>query len=538
MPDRMSRHLKSLFATLACVGMAAAQSIAPDEIHSQNFAYVPPPGIALRTEVRVVEVPVVVRDESFHAVDGLTRDDFEIYDNGNLQAIAAFSVEHFIARGDAAIQAISAGRPNGPPRPRFLALCFDDLHLLPNPLNTVKEAGKRFVTAGLSLGDRAVVVRTSRSEDVKFTSDVPALLDRIEKLTPFLPAAQDDSETCPRIVPYEAYQIAEHRDPGNHLLQAKMAACKPCYNRPCTDVEITGRAMVMWARTRQNTVTALGVIDSLVDGMAKLPGQRIVVLTSGGFLTGTLEADVDRLMEKARRAEVVIDGLDARGLYLNTSAGMAYDAMGVLASGTGGTFFHNNNDMELGLRELGMLPETSYMLGFTPSAAPDGKFHNLKVRLAAKKSYSVEARLGYTAASDAGAVTSTASKLDSEVVATDTVADLPASFTWEQWPGRPGITMIVHVDFNLLDFKPNGDRRSQKLALVAVLRDSQGNFVTGRRSVLELNLRDATFQRFAKSGFTAALTIAAPPGSYTARAVAEDAMEGKLAAASAEVQVK
>ena len=291
-------------------------------------------------------------------------------------------------------------------------------------------------------------------------------------------------------------------------------------------------------RTRQNTATSLGVIDSLVDGMAKLPGQRIVVLTSGGFLTGTLEADVDRLMDKARRAEVTIDGLDARGLYLNASAGTAYDGMGILASGTGGTFFHNNNDMELGFRELGMLPGTSYMLGFAPSAAPDGKFHNLKVRLAAKKSYSVEARLGYTATSDAGAVTSTASKLDSEVMASDTVADLPASFTWENWPGPPAITMVVHLDFNLLHFKPNGDRRSQKLALVAVLRDNRGNFVTGRRSVLELNLREATFERFAKSGFTAALKIEAPPGSYSVRAVAEDAMEGKLAAASAEVQVK
>jgi hypothetical protein len=76
-------------------------------------------------------------------------------------------------------------------------------------------------------------------------------------------------------------------------------------------------------------------IFSLVDGMAKLPGQRMIMLTSGGFLTGTFEADVDRLMDKARHAEVVIDGLDARGLYLNASAGMAYDGMGILASGKG-----------------------------------------------------------------------------------------------------------------------------------------------------------------------------------------------------------
>jgi hypothetical protein len=247
---------------------------------------------------------------------------------------------------------------------------------------------------------------------------------------------------------------------------------------------------------------------------------------------------VDRLMEKARQAGVVINGLDARGLYLNASAGMIYDGMGVLASGTGGTFFRNNNNIELGFRELGMRPETSYMLGFTPSDMPDGKFHKLKVQLAGKKGYAVEARLGYTAAASAEPANSTMSALDRAAMASDTVTDLPASFTWEQWDGPPAITMVIHLNFNRLHFKPNGDRRSQKLAIVAVLADSHGNFVTGKRSVLELNLKDATFERFAKSGFTTALSIKAPPGNYSVRAVAEDALDGKLAASSGEVQVK
>ena len=221
---------------------------------------------------------------------------------------------------------------------------------------------------------------------------------------------------------------------------------------------------------------------------------------------------------------------------------MAYDGMGVLASGTGGTFFHNNNNMDLGFRELGMLAETSYLLSFTPSGQADGKFHDLKVRLAAKKGYEVEARRGYTAsassASSAEATNSPVSKVDSAAMGSDSIADLPASFTWEQWAGPPGITMIVHLDFNKLHFKPNGERRAQKLAIVAVLTDGHGNFVTGKRSVLELNLKNATFERFAKTGFTTALTIKAPAGNYSVRAVAEDAMEGKLAAASGAVEIK
>jgi VWFA-related protein len=492
----------------------------------------------MRTEVRVVEVPVVVRDEFLHPVAGLTRDDFEIYDNVRKQAISAFSVLTSAPRGDGAAGA-GGGRSNSQPRPRFLALCFDDLHLLPRPLNAVKEAGKRFVSTGLAPGDRLVVVRTSRSEDTLFTNDVPSLIARIDQVAASPQASRDDSGRCPHIDPYEAYQIADNKDPGNQVLHAKQGECAACYNQPCPEGQVTALASVIWAHTRSSTASALSVIEDLVDGMAKLPGQRMIVLTSGGFLTGTLEADVDRLMDKARHAEVVINGLDARGLYLNTSAGMAYDGIGVLASGTGGAFFQNNNNMERGFRELGIAPETSYVLGFTPSDAADGSFHHLKVQLTAKNGYVVEARLGYTAsAAKADTANSALTKLDTAAMASDTIADLPASFTWEQWDGPAGITMIVHLDFNRLHFKPNGDRRSQKVAIVAVLRDSHGNLVTGKRSVLDLNLKDATFEQFAKSGFTTALTIKAPPGSYSVRAVAEDAMEGKLAAASAEVQVK
>jgi VWFA-related protein len=535
----LAGYFQILCGALACLGLAAAQSIAPDEIHSHTDPYAPPAGMTLHTEVRVVEVPVVVRDRRLHAVAGLTQDDFEIYDNGKKQAITSFSMESFTPRSDAAAPAATATGSTGPPRPRFLALCFDDLHLLPGPLNPVKEAGKKFVRTSLAPGDRAVVVRTSRSEDVTFTNDVPALVEQIDKIVPPIMDTNNNTDKCPHIEPHEAYQIANSLDPGNQVLHAKTAECVPCFNRPCSDREVISKAEVLWARIRQNTSNALGVIDSLVDGMAKLPGQRVILLTSGGFLTGTLEAEVEKLTDKARHAEVVINGLDVRGLYPNASAGTAYDGMGVLASGTGGTFFHNNNNMELGFRELGMAPETSYLLGFTPSDAADGKFHTLKVQLAAKKGYSVEARLGYAAtATRADTADSAVSKLDAAVMASDTVADLPASFTWEQWAGPPAITVIVHLDFNRLHFKPNGDRRTQKLAIVAILRDAHGNFVTGKRSVLELNLKDATFAQFAKSSFTTALTIKAPPGSYSVRAVAEDAMEGKLAAASGAVEVK
>ena len=69
-----------------------------------------------------------------------------------------------------------------------------------------------------------------------------------------------------------------------------------------------------------------------------------------------------------------------------------------VAEGTGGEFFHNNNDLKAGFGRLAGSPG-SYILAFAPKdLKPDGKFHQLKVTLAEKESaYSIQARRGYFA---------------------------------------------------------------------------------------------------------------------------------------------
>ena len=50
-------------------------------------------------------------------------------------------------------------------------------------------------------------------------------------------------------------------------------------------------ADLIWEHALSNSKNTLRVIESLVDGMAKSPGQRMILLTSAGFLAGNLEAD-------------------------------------------------------------------------------------------------------------------------------------------------------------------------------------------------------------------------------------------------------
>jgi hypothetical protein len=66
-----------------------------------------------------------------------------------------------------------------------------------------------------------------------------------------------------------------------------------------------------------------------------------------------------------------------------------------LTSGTGGTFFHNRNNVDEGFQQTA-LPEIFYILGFAPQKL-DGKLHKLNVTLQESENLSVQARRGYYA---------------------------------------------------------------------------------------------------------------------------------------------
>jgi hypothetical protein len=97
---------------------------------------------------------------------------------------------------------------------------------------------------------------------------------------------------------------------------------------------------------------------------------------------------------------------------------------------------------------------------------------------------------------------------------------------------------VAHLDIGRLHFETRQNRRQQKLTLVGVLLDARGGVVTGKRSELDLNFTEATFAQLAKTGLVVSMTLQAPPGSYSVRALAQDALEGKLTAAGGAIEIK
>jgi VWFA-related protein len=81
--------------------------------------------------------------------------------------------------------------------------------------------------------------------------------------------------------------------------------------------------------------------------------------------------------------------------YRQSSMRMAEEAMGELADGTGGTFFHNSNDMEAGFKAITQAPEVVYMLELPlDGVKANGSYHCLEVKVD-REGTEVQARRGY-----------------------------------------------------------------------------------------------------------------------------------------------
>jgi VWFA-related protein len=114
-----------------------------------------------RVDVSIASIDVVVRDKAGNLVRGLTREDFEIYENGQLQTITNFSAIDVSAPGQELSNAQTAmERPpaQATRAPRLLVLFFDVKEIDPRSRLEFFQAIRSFVDTALRDGDFATIL--------------------------------------------------------------------------------------------------------------------------------------------------------------------------------------------------------------------------------------------------------------------------------------------------------------------------------------------------------------------------------------------
>ncbi|HET6200303.1 MAG TPA: VWA domain-containing protein [Candidatus Acidoferrales bacterium] len=573
--------------------ISTAQTLSPGEVRISSRPYQPQPQV-LRAESRLVRIGAVVRDGKGQVVSGLRSEDFAVYEDGKKQAISEFSIEQRLLRGPSGRAAVasSATRPNlqaqeQPPRQRYVALYFDDLDTRFGDMRHVQVAAENFIHQGVG-PEEVALFTASGSGNVDFTPDAPEVLAAIEKLK--FRGRAIASTGCPRITPYDAYEIAteplppisSRLPPGSPTYVTIVGEAVQCNCIDETNLEadcvsqqqqvVQTESKEMWNSIREMSQDTLNTVQAVVDYLAKRPGERVLVLASSGFLTGTLEDKVDAVVDNALRAGVIINALDAKGLYtefpnqgqmdaqtVDLSNGVAKHqaenfgpamtsttaAMADFAVGTGGRFFHNRNDLGAGYYSLAAAPETEYLLGFAPENAKlNGAFHKLKVEVNMPEKFYVQARPGYFAPTKEAKESSQPTpeeKIDAEVRGSDERSDFPLSVSERPAIASKGgreLSVQTRVDIQKLPFELQKDRHVDLLTFVVALFDSQGKMVAGKEAQMQFALKPESFQRFSKSGINGAMSLEAPPGTYRLRVVVEEALHSEMSATSRQAQIQ
>jgi VWFA-related protein len=532
----------------------------------------------LRAERNVVVVRVVVRDASGKAVTGLHKEDFRLFDNGKPQTIVGFSIEPLETKpgpeapGTAAPP--SAAAPTEAEHPvimpeRFVALFFDDVHISFEDLVRTRDAAGRYIATNLQPSDRAALFTASGDTHLDFTADrdqLHAALLRIRQHP--MPTANG---MCPKIDEYQAYEIVEQEDPTALQVAQADALVECCAHQTnCPQQEpnyLKAESRNLLDQVEFSSRYVFQSLESLARQMATQPGQRSVVFLSPGFFSEMQTYDLNEVVDRALRAGVVINTLDARGLYVDLPLGDASQetvgslqvaglrtqihqqsmlaqtgVLSALASGTGGVYFHDSNDYDAGFRRTGGLPEASYVLTFSPeNLKADGAFHNLKVTLANASHLTVQARRGYYAPrkSEDPAVRAD-EEIREEVFSRDEVRELPMKVNTRFYKTdsvNAKLSVSAHVDASSIHFRQELDRHGDDMILVAALFDSNGNYVTGTQTKYVLHLRDATLNQVVHGGIFLKADMDAKVGTYLMRVVVRDAESARISTTNITVEI-
>lgn len=569
----MFRFMGLWIGTFVACPMAVAQLPEQPEVRSHDTT----PSFRIRVETNLVTVTVVVRDANGRPVRNLEKNDFRLFDSGKPQEITGFRVEQTEAKVTSpkapASPSSTATPPLAWPLPqRFVALFFDDFHMAVEDVARTRKAAWRYLSTAVRPEDRVALFTSSGKEQVDFTSDrdkLHAALLRLASRSRTIPRMHQ----CPSIDEYQAYLIDRLQDSSALAMatgEGIECNCKGEGNDTpqCADEQMRMASMEaaqIWSLADMQSQWAFEVIQLVVRRLAAMPGQRSVVLVSPGFLSMAHTDAVDALVTQAVQQNIVINAIDAAGLYAripnawltgvqlppslelqknvirNESLNVARDVLAGLSAGTGGVFFQNSNDFDRGFRETAETPEAYYVLTFsTHNVKFDGKFHPLRVVLNTREKLRIEARRGYVAPRPAGEETARKqTEIETLVFSLEELHGLPAEMTAQVEKGGQTFMLAVriHVDISLLDFRKDADRNIDTLIFDTALFDQDGKYVAGKQGSLDLRFKDASFQKLKQSGINAVTKFEVAPGSYRVRELVRDTGSKELSALNYRVQV-
>ena len=543
------------------------------------------PSSNLVARTNLVVVPVVVTDKQGNPARGLTREDFELKENGTVQKIADFeeiAAESIAARHPAVAPNAFTNQVIAQHPKRLEIIALDLLNSSFTDRNQAQRGLIDFLsrsvdpTALLAL----VVFRADGVELIhNFTSDSSVLVAAIKKAQGPMSsrdmstagtginghqATEEDTEAA------ELQSIFAGRSGDSGSLVAALATAR---------AQAKGaQALVDASRQSQEGLITLECLQQVAQFFSSVPGRKSLIWASTGFsfsmgsmtgeLTGGATPEVwQSTMRKLQDADIAVYPVDVGGLVASAQGGIVpnntgppltgtaeniasrsasleasaagrlsdpiqlkHETMGTLADMTGGEAFYNRNDIQDLFRRAAQDSAEYYMLTYYTKDTGKYGWRKLNVHVR-REGVHVRYRAGFFF-NKASHNPDVARQLDETMALTSALdfTSLPINGTWQQIE-TAGDKRKVHF---LLSIPPSGadvdtERGNQiNLDFLVVARNSNGQDAARVSQQVNTKLSAAAITQIQAHGISYANALTLMPGEYSIHLVVRDNLTGRI----------
>src|SRR5688572_29313460 len=399
-----------LLAGLVQPGTAQQAPASPQEPPAQQPPEPAPgdPQATFRAGINFVRVDVIVTDRKEAPVTNLTKDDFEVLEDGKPKEIEQFrliKVDGIPKPGDPLPRQIrsrddelmEASRDDV----RIFAIVLDDYHVRKTTAMSVREPLTQFIRTQLRPNDLiAVMYPLTPVRDLLFTNNHESILRAVERFE------GRKFDYTPRNAYEEQYARYSTQDVERIRNDVVMGALKALSVRLGSMRE--GRKSIIFVS--EGFTAMLPPQMQRADASAPANPREVAIQagaqdsprqqTAEWFAQSDVYNRMREVFQDANRNNASIYSLDPRGLPVfafdiddvqggappsfatdSRTLQATQDTLRVLAEETDGRAIVNRNTLAQGLAQISRDSSFYYLLGYNSQVANDGKFHELKVRV-------------------------------------------------------------------------------------------------------------------------------------------------------------
>ena len=513
------------------------------------------------SNTNLVIIDANVRDRSGKVIPDLKQSDFTLLEDGKPQTISVFEFQKL--EGDTLLPPVPAIKPvapgpagTPPPAPRravpgapstataapviryqdrrLVAMLFDFSSMQIPEQSRIQQAALKFVHEQMKPAD-VVAILSASTGPLKIVQDFTDDKDRLEEVI-------------------KSFQIGAASElagvSGNGGDDTTGADTGTAFNADETEFNIF------------NTDKQLATLGYAAKMLAAFPEKKALLYFSSGISKSGFDnqASLEAAVNTAKRSNVAIYPIDARGLVASAPAGDAsaaasrgtssltgtqiqsqrdsfndsQETLSTLAVDTGGKLFVDNNDLSFGMEKARDDISSYYIIGYySTNAKMDGKYRRVEVKLNKDIQAKIDYRGGYFGEKEFKKFTAAdkEDQLQQALLLGDPVTDLSLSAEIDYFRlsrDRYFVPFSVKIPGSEIALAKSRGSQQTEFDFIGQVRDAKGKMASIVRDGIRIKLAGQSAAQLASRPIAYDTGFTLPPGVYTLKFLARENETGKM----------